>query len=204
MNCKQLGTHFDIHGGGSDLMFPHHENEVAQSTCAHDGDYVNYWMHSGMVMVDREKMSKSLGNVLSVPKILEAVRPVELRYYLGSAHYRSMLEYSPEALQEAATGYRRIESFVSRVLDSVHDGDVENFSVGTPTPAFVEALDEARLYFADEDAANAEDPVLNMIDPPERRRTLLARRDTARPGGPAAYVLDIRLQGPDETVFLDV
>ncbi len=61
MNCKQLGNHFDIHGGGSDLMFPHHENEIAQSTCAHDGEYVNYWMHSGMVMVDREKMSKIAG-----------------------------------------------------------------------------------------------------------------------------------------------
>ena len=66
MNCKQLGNHFDIHGGGSDLMFPHHENEIAQSTCAHDGEYVNYWMHSGMVMVDREKMSKSLGNTLTL------------------------------------------------------------------------------------------------------------------------------------------
>lgn len=62
MNGKQLGAHFDIHGGGSDLMFPHHENEIAQSTCAHDGPYVNYWMHSGMVMIDKEKMSKSLNN----------------------------------------------------------------------------------------------------------------------------------------------
>ena len=64
MNGKELGHHFDIHGGGSDLMFPHHENEIAQSTCAHDGPYVNYWMHSGMVMVDKEKMSKSLNNFL--------------------------------------------------------------------------------------------------------------------------------------------
>ncbi len=74
MNCKQLGNHFDIHGGGSDLMFPHHENEIAQSTCAHDGEYVNYWMHSGMVMVDREKMSKSLGNFFTVRDVLEVLR----------------------------------------------------------------------------------------------------------------------------------
>ncbi len=74
MNCKQLGNHFDIHGGGSDLMFPHHENEIAQSTCAHDGQYVNYWMHSGMVMVDREKMSKSLGNFFTVRDVLNILR----------------------------------------------------------------------------------------------------------------------------------
>ena len=71
MNCKQLGEHFDIHGGGSDLMFPHHENEIAQSTCAHDGPYVNYWMHSGMVMIDREKMSKSLNNFFTVRDVLK-------------------------------------------------------------------------------------------------------------------------------------
>ncbi|PKD79115.1 cysteine--tRNA ligase, partial [Escherichia coli] len=70
MNCKQLGTHFDIHGGGSDLMFPHHENEIAQSSCAHDGPYVNYWMHSGMVMIDKEKMSKSLDNFFTIRDVL--------------------------------------------------------------------------------------------------------------------------------------
>ena len=70
MNCKQLGEHFDIHGGGSDLMFPHHENEIAQSCCAHGGQYVNYWIHSGMIMVDKEKMSKSLGNFFTIRDVL--------------------------------------------------------------------------------------------------------------------------------------
>ncbi|WP_342320174.1 cysteine--tRNA ligase [Corynebacterium mayonis] len=108
-----LGGRFDIHGGGLDLQFPHHENEQAQSHAAGDG-FANFWMHNHWVTMAGEKMSKSLGNVLAIDNMLEVVRPVELRYYLGSAHYRSVLEYSPEALQEAAAGYRRIEDFVVR------------------------------------------------------------------------------------------
>ncbi|MDO4761014.1 MAG: cysteine--tRNA ligase [Corynebacterium sp.] len=127
-----LGGSFDIHGGGLDLQFPHHENEIAQSHAAGDG-FAQYWMHNHWVTMAGEKMSKSLGNVLSVPAILELVRPVELRYYLGSAHYRSMLEYSEGALQEAAQGYRRIEAFLDRV------GDVE---VGTWTQGFEEAMND--------------------------------------------------------------
>lgn len=111
-----LGGEFDIHCGGLDLQFPHHENEIAQSHAAGDG-FANYWMHNHWVTMSGEKMSKSLGNVLSVPNILDKVRPVELRYYLGSAHYRSMLEYSEGALLEAAAGYRRIEAFLSKVAD---------------------------------------------------------------------------------------
>lgn len=127
-----LGGEFDIHCGGLDLQFPHHENEIAQSHAAGDG-FAQYWMHNHWVTMSGEKMSKSLGNVLSVPNILEKVRPVELRYYLGSAHYRSMLEYSDNALLEAAAGYRRIEAFLAKV------GPVE---IGTWTPEFAEALDD--------------------------------------------------------------
>ncbi|WP_042622109.1 cysteine--tRNA ligase [Corynebacterium marinum] len=127
-----LGETFDIHGGGLDLQFPHHENEIAQAHAAGDG-FANYWMHNHWVTMAGEKMSKSLGNVLSVPHILTLVRPVELRYYLGSAHYRSVLEYSESALQEAATGYRRIEDFLRRV------GPVD---IGTWTDAFAEAMDD--------------------------------------------------------------
>lgn len=132
MATKYLGDNFDIHCGGLDLKFPHHENEQAQAHAAGDG-FANYWMHNGWVTMSGEKMSKSLGNVLSVPNILELVRPVELRYYLGSAHYRSMLEYSEDALKEAAAGYRRIEDFLGRV------GAVE---VGEWPLAFEEAMDE--------------------------------------------------------------
>lgn len=130
-----LGGTFDIHGGGLDLQFPHHENEAAQSHAAGDG-FARYWLHNGWVTMAGEKMSKSLGNVLSVPNILERVRPVELRYYLGSAHYRSMLEYSPEALQEAAAGYRRIEAFVRRVAE------VSEVPVGTWTDGFAAAMND--------------------------------------------------------------
>lgn len=108
MNCQQLGTHFDIHGGGSDLMFPHHENEIAQSTCAHDGPYVNYWMHSGMVMVDREKMSKSLGNFFTVRDVLRHFDAETVRYFLMSGHYRSQLNYGQENLEQARASLERL------------------------------------------------------------------------------------------------
>lgn len=108
MNCKQLGSHFDIHGGGSDLMFPHHENELAQSTCAHGGEYVNYWMHSGMVMIDREKMSKSLGNFFTVRDVLKHYDAETIRYFLMSGHYRSQLNYSEENLKQARSALERL------------------------------------------------------------------------------------------------
>ena len=108
-----LGESFDIHGGGLDLIFPHHENEIAQSNAAGFG-FANIWMHNAWVTTSGEKMSKSLGNSLQVVEILKKVRGIELRWYLGSAHYRSMLEFSFEALAESATAFKRIEAFLSR------------------------------------------------------------------------------------------
>jgi cysteinyl-tRNA synthetase len=108
-----LGESFDIHGGGLDLIFPHHENEIAQSNAAGFG-FANIWMHNAWVTTSGEKMSKSLGNSLQVTGILKKVRGVELRWYLGSAHYRSMVEFSSEALAESATAFKRIEAFLSR------------------------------------------------------------------------------------------
>ena len=137
MATKYLGAEFDIHCGGLDLQFPHHENEIAQAHAAGD-PFARYWMHNGWVTMSGEKMSKSLGNVLSIPKVLTKVRPVELRYYLGSAHYRSMLEYSEAALQEAAAGYRRIESFLHRVAE-LNAGEIEK---GEVTDAFAAAMDD--------------------------------------------------------------
>ena len=113
MATYYLGAEFDVHCGGLDLQFPHHENEIAQSHAAGDG-FARYWMHNHWVTMAGEKMSKSLGNVLDIDALLEKVRPVELRYYLGSAHYRSVLEYSEPSVHEAAAGYRRIEDFVAR------------------------------------------------------------------------------------------
>ena len=108
-----LGESFDIHGGGLDLIFPHHENEIAQSTAA-GYSFANTWMHNAWVTTSGEKMSKSLGNSLQVAEVLKKVRGIELRWYLGSAHYRSMLEFSFEALAESATAFKRIEAFLSR------------------------------------------------------------------------------------------
>ena len=113
-----LGETFDIHGGGLDLVFPHHENEIAQSEAVGYG-FAQRWLHNAWVTQSGEKMSKSLGNTLQVHEILKSVRGIELRWYLGSAHYRSMLEYSPEALQEAAVNFKRIENFLSRATELV-------------------------------------------------------------------------------------
>ena len=118
-----LGEAFDIHGGGLDLIFPHHENEIAQSNAA-GYKFSNIWMHNAWVTTIGEKMSKSLGNSLQVAEILKKVRGIELRWYLGSAHYRSMLEFSFEALAESATSFKRIEAFLSRA-ESVLGKEVE-------------------------------------------------------------------------------
>lgn len=108
MNKAILGDHFDIHGGGSDLQFPHHENEIAQSCCAHGTDYVNTWMHSGMVMVDKEKMSKSLGNFFTIRDVLQHYDAETVRYFLMSGHYRSQLNYSEENLNQARASLERL------------------------------------------------------------------------------------------------
>ena len=118
-----LGEAFDIHGGGLDLIFPHHENEIAQSNAA-GYKFANIWMHNAWVTTSGEKMSKSLGNSLQVVEILKKVRGIELRWYLGSAHYRSMLEFSFEALAESATAFKRIEAFLSRA-ESVIGKEIE-------------------------------------------------------------------------------
>ena len=117
-----LGEAFDIHGGGLDLVFPHHENEVAQSKAAGQ-DFANFWLHNAWVTTAGEKMSKSLGNSLVVTEVAKRVRPIELRWYLASAHYRSNLEFSDSALQESAVAFQRIENFVERAAAIV--GDVE-------------------------------------------------------------------------------
>jgi cysteinyl-tRNA synthetase len=129
MATKYLGPEFDIHGGGLDLVFPHHENELAQSRAAGDR-FARSWLHNGLVGVSGEKMSKSLGNSLLVDVMVTQVRPVELRYYLGQAHYRSPIEYSPEALEEAVAAYRRIEGFVVRAAEVAGPGEP-----GYPGPA---------------------------------------------------------------------
>ncbi|MCH1928973.1 cysteine--tRNA ligase [Shewanella sp. A25] len=127
MNSKHLGLHFDIHGGGSDLQFPHHENEIAQSCCAHDTPYVNYWMHTGMVMVDREKMSKSLGNFFTIRDVLGHYDAETVRYFLLSGHYRSQLNYSEENLKQARAALERLYTAIKDVDMTVAAAPAEEF-----------------------------------------------------------------------------
>ncbi|MYU20278.1 cysteine--tRNA ligase [Streptomyces sp. SID8352] len=138
MAHKYLGTEFDIHGGGIDLIFPHHENEIAQARGFGDA-FARYWVHNAWVTMSGEKMSKSLGNSVLVSEMVKRWRPVVLRYYLGTPHYRSAIEYGEEALREAETGYARIEGFVRRVTELA--GAAVEPDAEVPL-AFAEAMDD--------------------------------------------------------------
>ena len=143
MSTKYLGPEFDIHGGGIDLVFPHHENERAQSQAAGD-PFARYWLHNAWVTTAGEKMSKSLGNSLLVSEVVQRVRPVELRFYLAAPHYRSMVEYSEEALQESASAYQRLESFVEHAVEFVGEsvGDVPLGEAPVLPGAFTAAMND--------------------------------------------------------------
>jgi cysteinyl-tRNA synthetase len=139
MALKYLGGGFDIHGGGVDLRFPHHENEQAQSRAA-GFEFASYWMHNAWITTSGEKMSKSLGNSLVVPAVLERVRAIDLRFYIVAAHYRSHVEFSFEALEEAAAGFARIENFLARAAAVLPDRVVQ---LGRTLPeTFATAMDD--------------------------------------------------------------
>ncbi len=140
MARKYLGDTFDIHGGGVDLRFPHHENEQAQSKAAGLG-FARYWLHNGWVTVSGDKMGKSFGNALAVTEVLKSVRPLALRYYLGAAHYRSMIDYHPEALREAEAAVERIEGFVRRASGHLGSAPKPDPSPDLPPP-FRAAMDD--------------------------------------------------------------
>lgn len=140
MVTKYLGTEFDIHGGGLDLRFPHHENEMAQSQAAGHG-FANFWMHNGMVTYAGEKMSKSIGNTVSPTEMLEIAPPRVVRYYLGQAQYRSVLDYQPTSLQEAAAAVERIDGFLSRASRVLPDPGPDA-SAGSVPEAFGVAMDD--------------------------------------------------------------
>ncbi len=141
MATKYLGSSFDIHGGGLDLVFPHHENEIAQSNAAGD-PFARYWMHNAWVTTGGQKMSKSLGNSLLVAEIVKRWRPVEVRYYLGAAHYRSNVEFSDTALDEAAAAYRRIESFIERAADRLRSFGSAELTTGDLPAEFVASMND--------------------------------------------------------------
>ena len=132
MSCRYLGANFDIHGGGRDLIFPHHENERAQAIAANGVSFANYWIHNGFVTVESEKMSKSLGNFITIKDALQLYHPQELRLFLLSKHYRSPLDFSRSALLEARSGLIRIYRTLQRLEEIV--GPSKADSRGTITP----------------------------------------------------------------------
>ncbi len=147
MATKYLGSQFDIHGGGLDLRFPHHENELAQSSAAGDA-FANFWLHNGLVNVSGQKMSKSLGNSIFAADLLAAARPIVVRYYLGSAHYRSVLDYHEGVLDEAESAVARIETFVEKAIRRLGStaairADLNSDELRAALPAaFAKAMDE--------------------------------------------------------------
>jgi len=176
MSAKHLGEHFDIHGGGSDLQFPHHENEIAQSTCAHGHKYVNTWIHTGMVQVDKEKMSKSLGNFFTVKDVLAEYNAEAVRYFLLSSQYRSQLNYSAENLTQAHAALGRLYTALRNVTPS-HSIDLnspyivrfkaamdDDFNTPEALPVLFELAREVNRFKETEPAKAAElAGVLNLL-----------------------------------------
>ena len=195
MAGKYLGAAFDIHGGGVDLRFPHHENEQAQSRAA-GHPFASYWMHNAWITTAGEKMSKSLGNSLLIPEVLKRVRGIELRYYLVAAHYRSHVEFSFEALEESAQGFQRIENFLDRAGSSEVGEIPEPFAAAMDddlgTPAAVAVLYDAvregnRQLAAGEDATATAAQVRAMLD--------VLGLDPADPSWPSRGGADAKLVG---------
>lgn len=141
MSKKCLGDTFDIHGGGSDLQFPHHENEIAQSECANGCTFANTWIHTGMVQVDKEKMSKSLGNFFTIRDVLKQYRPESVRYFLMSGHYRSQLSYSQANLESADASLERLYNALRGV--DLNQATEENLDILEQAQSrFTEAMDD--------------------------------------------------------------
>jgi len=144
MSTHFLGHHFDIHGGGKDLIFPHHENEIAQSEGAFDEEFVNVWIHNGFVRIDQEKMSKSLGNFLMIKDILKEYHPETVRLFLLSNHYRSPVDFTHQAMAEADAGLEKIYAFLHRIdgyLVRFEPGDEEQ-GPGALWASFCQAMDD--------------------------------------------------------------
>jgi cysteinyl-tRNA synthetase len=143
MSTHFLGDHFDIHGGGKDLIFPHHENEIAQSRGAFDTAFVNMWIHNGFLRIDQEKMSKSLGNFLMIKELLKEYHPETVRIFLLSNHYRSPIDYSDQTMAEATTGLEKIYAFLERLDETLQSSNVgEDDGPGPLWSSFCEAMDD--------------------------------------------------------------
>lgn len=142
MSRKYLGETIDIHAGGADLIFPHHENEIAQSECANGCQFVKYWLHNGFVTINKEKMSKSLGNFLTIDKILEQYDANTIRFFILTNHYRMPVEFSQEALNSAQSGVKRLYNAVNEARKVCKISDNEDLSDSNEYKDFVAAMDD--------------------------------------------------------------
>ena len=125
MSLSTLGKNFDIHGGGPDLIFPHHENEIAQSKCSFDQEFANYWIHSGLLKISGEKMSKSLGNFARIKDLLKIYHPEVIKFFLISSHYRSALDFTNESLEQAKAGLVRVYESIDEKIILKESGEVD-------------------------------------------------------------------------------
>jgi len=141
MAADTLGKRFDIHGGGMDLQFPHHENEIAQSECANEVTFANYWMHNGLVRLDDEKMSKSLGNFFTIRDVLKRYHGEEIRFFILSSHYRSPLNYSEEQVEQARSGLRRLYTALRQAETQNASGSVNTVTPSAESNEWVQKFD---------------------------------------------------------------
>ena len=143
MSCKYLGEQFDIHGGGQDLIFPHHENEIAQTECVTGKPMANYWLHNGFITINSEKMSKSLGNFFLLRDILDKFDAETVRFYLLSVQYRSPLDFDDEKLQVAQKGLERLKNCYNGLHSGLQMAKTENTAAGAELLQKIKALEEA-------------------------------------------------------------
>lgn len=148
MSNKLLGATFDIHGGGQDLIFPHHENEIAQSKCSTGGEFARYWIHNGYINIKGEKMSKSLGNFFLLREVLEKFPGNVVRFFVLSSHYRKPIDFSEEELKQAEAGLRRIENAISRANQLLNKNS-EGVEAGNSLTELQEMLNKSKEKFVE-------------------------------------------------------
>ena len=156
MSSKYLGDTFDIHGGGQDLIFPHHENEIAQSRCSSHGEYARYWMHNGYINVNGEKMSKSLGNFFLLREVLEHYEGRVIRFFVLSSHYRKPIDFSDNELNQSKAGLERIDNAVLRIKEKLAEKPAENGDNLEGLKTFLEETKEKFIAAMDEDFNTAQ------------------------------------------------
>ena len=156
MSSRYLGDTFDIHGGGQDLIFPHHENEIAQSRCSSHGEYARYWMHNGYINVNGEKMSKSLGNFFLLREVLEHYEGRVIRFFVLSSHYRKPIDFSDNELNQSKAGLERIDNAVLRIKEKLSEKPAENGDNLEGLKSFLEETKEKFIAAMDEDFNTAQ------------------------------------------------